>query len=475
MKFCFSVFVFAFVFAPVLNAASPEEKITRRELTPQEAEKLPEYLHRHMNRALSRPNLPINNVRAIPEWEESESILTSWPNASLIKAYAQRTKVRILADTETDRFWWENWLRKNDVPLANITFDIVPSDTIWVQDFGPWWILDGVGNLGIVDPVYNRPRPLDDLIPEYFGRLFHVPVYSLPIVHTGGNLQVDGAGRGFSSSLVYRENPQTEPKNVNRLLKETLGVNTYLSAPLGERTTIEHVDTFAKLVSPDTWVVGEFPKDTPHRADVERLLARIQEIKTPFGQPYKIFRLPVTRHNGNLRASVNSMIHNMALYFPAYGDAEDETVKKIYQEALPGYEIVPIDAAGTEWSDSVHCRSRNIAKINGFYIFASVNPPKTADKVASVSAELFPGTDAFVSESPKLFFSVNDQPFQILEMKPMHPRQYVAEIPPQSPGSQVQFYIEAQSSKGAKRTFPRYAQHSKVSYVVPAPVQSPIP
>ncbi|MBX9767965.1 MAG: agmatine deiminase family protein [Bdellovibrionales bacterium] len=457
------------------NASLPEGKITRRELSPEEAEKLPEYLHRHMNRALSRPRLPLNTVRSIPEWEEAESVITSWPNPALIKAYVQRTKVRILADTDSDRFWWENWLRQNDVPLANITFDIVPTDTIWVQDFGPWWILDGVGNLGIVDPVYNRPRPLDDLIPEYFGKLFNVPVYSLPVVHTGGNFQVDGAGRGFSSTLIYRENPQAEAKRINTLLKETLGVSSYLTAPLGEQTTIEHVDTFAKLVSPDTWVIGDFPKETPHHADAERLLARLLEMKTPFGQQYKIFRLPVTMFKGNLRASINSMIHNKALYFPAYGDAQDELVKQIYQNALPGYEIVPVDAGGTEWSDSIHCRSRNVAKINGFFLFASLKPQTAPDKTATVSAELFPGPDTYISENPKLFYSVNAEPTQVIDMKPMYPRQYFAEIPPQAPGSRVQFYIEAQNSKGARRTFPRYAEHSKVSYVVPATTQGALP
>ena len=36
-----------------------------------------------------------------------------------------------------------------------------PTDSYWTRDYGPWWVVDGNGNMSVVDFTYDRPRPND--------------------------------------------------------------------------------------------------------------------------------------------------------------------------------------------------------------------------------------------------------------------------------------------------------------------------
>ena len=49
-------------------------------------------------------------IHSLGEWEESVEVLSLWPNASYMKALSENGKVRLLADTESDKNWWKNWI-----------------------------------------------------------------------------------------------------------------------------------------------------------------------------------------------------------------------------------------------------------------------------------------------------------------------------------------------------------------------------
>ena len=49
----------------------------------------------------------------------------------------------------------------------------------------------------LIDWIYNRPRPLDDAVPELMSQLTGLPIYTTTevpydLVHTGGNFMTDG-------------------------------------------------------------------------------------------------------------------------------------------------------------------------------------------------------------------------------------------------------------------------------------------
>ncbi|MBK8232346.1 MAG: hypothetical protein IPK72_17615 [Candidatus Eisenbacteria bacterium] len=52
-------------------------------------------------------------------------------------------------------------------------------NSIWTRDYGPQFVFDGNGAPGIVDHVYNRPRPLDDQVNYTVGTSWTTQVFGL--------------------------------------------------------------------------------------------------------------------------------------------------------------------------------------------------------------------------------------------------------------------------------------------------------
>lgn len=410
---------------------------------------------------------PVGPIHALGEWEDAEAAMTLWTNAAYVKALAANGSVKLIADTASDVSWWKNWLRTHQIPDSGISYFVTPTDTIWVRDYGPWWIIDGTGQVGMVDTIYNRPRPQDDKFPAYVERTLAIPRYEPGLVHTGGNFYSDGLGNAFSSTLVFRENPKLAASEIFTRMLEYLGVRRYTTTPLGQQVTIEHLDTFGKLVAPDTWVIGLFPANTTFHRDTERLVELLKAQLSPYGTPYKIHRLKmVSRGGSDYRAYINSFISNRVLYFPSYGDAIDKDVAIAYQAALPGYKIVPVDNGSTAWGDSVHCRSRNLIKRDTVFVFPRVTPQSEGEP-ASVEAQVFPSPGARLTESPRVEWSVDGTRQLPLAMGSAGGHSYRAELPRLASGNRVRFYVAAVDSRGIRKTAPINAPSKLIEFAVP--------
>lgn len=389
---------------------------------------------------------PVGPIRSLGEWELADSAVTLWMNASHVKALAQRGKLALLADSSGDKQSWISWLDNNDIETKNIAFHVVPTDSMWIRDYGPWYILDGHGTLGIVDTKYNRPRPQDDVVPSFLSKALDLPMFQPGLVHTGGNYYSDGQGNAFSSTLVFRENPGITATEVLGRAKRFLGIDRYTTSRLSPGSTIEHIDTFGKLVAPDTWVFSEFPVGSPHRVDSEAMVAILKTLKSPYGTPYKIFRMKMTpiSAGSDYRAYINSFISNGALYYPTYGGQADMDAKEIYQKALPGYEIVGVSAMGTQWGDSVHCRSNNFYARDTVFVFPHVSGRE-------VLTEVYPSPGAQMVRAPEIFWTLDGVEQAPLVMTPDTGRYFRAVFPETG---KISFYVKATDSTGKTKTAP---------------------
>ncbi len=414
---------------------------------------------------------PGGKVRSLGEWEDSQAVMVLWNNKSLISALASRNKVKILADDLYYQNWWQEWLADNNVNSDNISFYVVPTNSIWVRDYGPLFILDDEGQMGIVDTVYNRPRPLDDLVPEFIAQELELPIYQPGLVHTGGNFYADGLGNGFSSTLVFRENPMLTKVDVYDRMEAYLGIERYTTGKLAPGITIEHFDTFGKLVAPDTFVFSEFPEGSRYRADSENMVSRLKTLKSPYGTPYKIIRMKmipkVGWYSDNYRAYINSFISNRVLYFPTYGDEKDDYVKEVYQKTLPGYEIVGVDARSTSWGDSIHCRTRNIHKQDTLFIFPTIPyVPSNEKRDLEILAEVFPSPGGKIDKNPLLHWRVNNSRVKTSPMPHYQDDYYKIVIPGQIRGSKISLYIEAEDTNGVRKTAPIAAPDMTIEFFI---------
>lgn len=406
---------------------------------------------------------PVGPVRSLAEWETSASVMTLWTNPSLLRALSDHGPVKLLADSRSDKNWWLSYLNQNGIDTAKFSFYQVPTNSIWVRDYGPWFILDGNGMFGLVDTKYNRPRPLDDEVPIYVAKQLGIPYYQPGLVHTGGNYYNDALGNAFSSTLVYTENNSLTKEAVNQRMLDYLGIERYTTSRLSPGSTIEHMDTFGKLVAPDTWVFSDFPAGTSHKKDSDQMVALLKTLKSPYGTPYKIFRMKMVSKGGDFRAYINSFISNKALYFPAYGDQTDETVKQIYQEALPTYDIVGVDAQGTTWGDSVHCRTRNLLTDQTVFIFPSLQRTRNG---VELNAEIVPSPGADLAEEPTVHWTLDGKAQGNIKMQKTTGRFYKHSFLNLPSGTLLKMWISAKDSAGFTKTEPHAAPEIQIEMKV---------
>ena len=94
------------------------------------------------------PNGP---VHAIAEWEEAQGVMMLWWNHDLVNRLQEVNKVYIPVDNNSEKTSWESYLTGNGIPLTNIEFLVIQTDTVWTRDYGPWFIWDADNVLGISD------------------------------------------------------------------------------------------------------------------------------------------------------------------------------------------------------------------------------------------------------------------------------------------------------------------------------------
>ncbi|MEO6037893.1 MAG: agmatine deiminase family protein [Saprospiraceae bacterium] len=335
---------------------------------------------------------PVLPVRAMAEWEELQALLITWNGQStilseIVRAARLECKVIICCASESIITSAKNTLTSKGVDFSsNVTFLVVPNDSIWIRDYGPNCVYaNDVDSLYLIDWIYNRPRPKDDLVPEKIANYLGVPLYSTTeapytLVNTGGNFMSDGMGTAFSSELIYADNGpdplyqlgqgvQTEAE-VKAILHDFMGIDRYINMEPLPYDGIHHIDMHMKLLDEETLLIGQYP---PNTADGPQIEANLQYVlsnyPTPFGTPYKVIRIPMPADGngdypddgGQYRTYANAVFVNKTVILPFYEQKFDTTAQRIWEESLPGYHIVGINCNSIIGSKgAIHCITKEI-------------------------------------------------------------------------------------------------------------------
>ncbi|MBI4882005.1 MAG: agmatine deiminase family protein [Planctomycetes bacterium] len=423
-----------------------------------------------MNKATTAP--PTGPVTAAAEYDENIGVFCLWSNAELMDELQTGNDIYVIT---TNSSWWNSWFSSNGIPTTNVNYLNASTDTFWVRDYGPWFIWDGNQNFGLVDNIYNRPRPLDDVIPGAIASAYGVPYYGMDLIHTGGNYYADGFGNAWSSRLVYQENPSKTEAQVNQIMEDYLGIERYVTRELNY--DIEHFDTFGKVLAPDTILWGEFPYNTTPWCWSEGALDYLETLQSAYGWPYKIHRMPLYTVGSSWSAYINSLQTQKKILLAKHNQASDATAKAIYEQAAPGYQVININAAGTYWGDSIHCRSRNFIMGNAIRIYAQPHWEST-DKTASpyaVKAEVIPDNATSLAANPTIYWTTTGgAPFSVATMSPTaNPDEYQGYIPAQPFGTTVEYYIYAQDLTGKTKKCPFVAPDGMFQIAVAADTSHP--
>lgn len=355
-------------------------------LTQEEKLLMHDYYFNNQNNTKGYNYPPISKVRSSAEWEEIDGLIITWTSytsvlTQIVKKAVNECKVYIVC---SDSISVKGILNNSGVYSNNIKYVIAPYNSVWVRDYAANNVYtNDVDSLLLVDWTYNRPRPKDDTLARTMAKITGLPLYEMnqapyKYVATGGNYMSDGMGTAFSSKLILDENAPGGGYNQNltetdidSLTKKYLGIKRYIKFDNLPYDGIHHIDMHMKLLDEETILVGQYPMgaaDGPQiEANLQYLLANYNSV---FGTPYKVIRIPMPPQasngsyppNGDYLTYTNGVFVNKTFLYPTYYTQYDTIAQRIYEEALPGYNVVGINCNSTiPASGAIHCITHCIA------------------------------------------------------------------------------------------------------------------
>ena len=434
---------------------------------------------------------PFSELRTAAEWEEIEVLTIAWEGFPCILKQivaASVSECRVVVFTENPNST-SNYITGGScggaLSLDNVEIVEADLNSIWIRDYGANTVYGSWNDDRIlVDWLYNRPRPDDDLIPDVLADYLGLELYSTSaepynLMNTGGNWMSDGFGTAFESELVLDENqggsagwtsyPNHTTEEIEVVLEDFMGVHTLIKMPTLPYDGIHHIDMHMKLLDESTLMVSEYPEgvaDGPQiNANMDYVLSNYT---TKWGTPFDIVRIPSPPQLGGgypntggwYETYSNAVFVNKKILLPTYYEEYDTTAIRIWEEAMPGYEIIGIDCDGSEniiaSSGAIHCITHSVS-VEDPLIISHLPLPDTENTTEPYAVEAYLSHRSGMIQA-NLFYSDNPNgPWTEVSMSDTGDGEnWTAEIPAAAEDSDVYYYISgnAESGKTGSRPMP---------------------
>jgi len=452
MKYAFMVLVLAMVSFAEMSVCGTEELLPIG-FTPEELLRLDEI---GINTVPTSP--PPDGTVNPGEFDPATGIFVRWPLGvpySLISSISDETTVWVICESYQQSSV-ETAFSNAGVNMSNVDFMFAPTNTIWVRDYGPWFVLMEDGQQGIFNYSYNRPRPDDNDVPVAVGAAWGIPVYTSTIVHTGGNYMSSGFGQSMSTDLVYDDNGGNEDW-VDSQMAIYLGIDNYVTMADPQSSYIDHIDCWAKMLSPDKLLVLRVPPSNPDYAALEAAADMLALTENPYGTNWQIYRIDSDGSEGY----TNSLINNDHVYMPAFNSSNDAPAIAVYQSALPGYTVEGFTYSGWDPTDALHCRTRNVMDNEMLFIrHIPVDSLQSSGSPVTINALIRNHPDNTLTGQDVFYRIGTSGSFTSISMTSTGSDSFTVNIPGVSGNETVQYYITASDDSGRNESQPRFAPDS---------------
>ena len=411
---------------------------------------------------------PAGEPRFVAEFEPMQGVMIRYPlgiPTSLVAQLSNNCMVYCIVSTSQQN-QAQNSFQSAGVNMNNVTFVNAPTDSYWVRDYGPWYIFED-RNPAIVDNIYNRPRPNDDNISGVFANFWNIPMYGMRLEHTGGNMMEDGRGHGVSDDLVFQENLQDygiDEATVRQKMSDYLGIDPYHVTIDPQGDYIAHVDCWGKYLAPDKILIARLPQSSPRYPYYEQVAEYFETTNCCWGYPYRVYR--VEEPGGyTLAPYTNSLILNKTVYVPlGSNNTYNQQALAVYQEAMPGYEIVGVNggSAGWENTDALHCRTRGVMDFNMLFVDhrdVLHGEQEWQESIPVVSKFIAYSGANLKQDSLLVYYSIDGGTYQVAHMTATgNPDEYVGYITGYQGGSEIDYYVFGADESGHRYTQPVFAE-----------------
>ncbi|KAA3622343.1 MAG: agmatine deiminase family protein [Proteobacteria bacterium] len=232
-------------------------------------------------------------------------------------------------------------------------------DDSWARDAGPCFLVDGRGGRAGVSFRFNawggkyEPFDGDDGVADAILRAADVCAYHSELIAEGGGVSVDGEGTILTTESCFpnvNRNPGWARARIEEELKQMLGGDKVIWLPGNalETETDGHVDGIATFIAPGTVLIENVaPAFGKWHEISESNINALQGQSDAKGRPIDVIRIPEASSVANdnerfCRSYVNSYVCNGAVIMPKYGIREDDRVREVFEEWLPGRQVIQV-------------------------------------------------------------------------------------------------------------------------------------
>ena len=406
-----------------------------------------------MSRDTDPPEGPIRNIS---EFERMSGVLIRYPfgiSTSVIREMAEDIMVYCLVSSSSQNSAY-NSMNSAGVNMNHVEFILGSTDSYWTRDYGPWWVVDGNRDVGIVDFTYNRPRPNDNQAPQKVSDHLNTPYFATDIITAGGNYMTDGLGIGASSTLIYEENSMSNAQ-IHEDMLDYYGVYTFHTIEDPNNTYIDHIDCWGKFLSSQKVLLREVSSSHAQYDEIEEVVDYFENIPNAYGGSWEIFRV----YTPSNQPYTNSIILNNKVFVPITGSSWDDDALDAYEDAMPGYEVLGFTGSW-ESTDAIHCRAKGIPDLEMLQIFHNPiddqDDPQEFYQVEGIIDDL--SEAGLIEDELKVFWwtdEMDESEELVMAVCPQDiPDCYNAQIPSQFSDTEVKYYIQAIDLTGRFETLP---------------------
>ncbi len=296
-------------------------------------------------------------------WNHYNSVIT--PMAVGITTADEESIAYVLVTGSSQQSSATSTLSSAGADMDQIEFITYSSDTGWIRDYGPRFIFED-GLRAMIDHTYNRPRPNDNAFPDFLSELWDEPEYDIPLTHGGGNFHLFSNSEAFMSDLILDENPGLTAEDVIGYYKDyqNLDLTIYPGFPFSIDGT-SHIDMWMMPIGDYKIIIGQYEGSSGYPAKVitDNATADLES------RGYTVYRIPGWNsgsggYGGTHYTYTNATIFNDIVFISKFGGsytAQDAEALAIYEDALPGYQIIQINSSSIIGAaGAMHCSMMHV-------------------------------------------------------------------------------------------------------------------
>ena len=240
----------------------------------------------------------------------------------------------------------------------------------------------------------------------------------------------------------------------------------HLDDPLNDY--IAHIDCWGKFIDVDKIVITRVPTSSSQYAAYEAMADYWANQTSSYGNKYKVYRT----YSPNKQPYSNSLILNKKVYlaFPNNDATNNANAKAVYEEAMPGYEVIgftPISSAPWEGTDALHCRTHEVPRFDMLRIahYPILDTVEYAESY-TITADIYTLGNGGAITSAEVFFKIDDGEYISEAMTNVSDDEYSFTFDGLQRGQKGSYYIKAETEFGQVQTHPYIGEPDPHVFVI---------